>query len=389
MLGAFLCSELADGITFIVVPLAVYAVSNDLIALAGTFLGRLLLASAVAVAGGAVADRWERRRTLLVTYGVRAVLVVSLMLVPSDEVTVFALVGVLLGASGAFDNPSAEASLRAVYRHDLQSLAAARKTGKTLSSLVGPALGGLFVGIGGMNFALGVNIVMFVLAWLILVGDVRHQVHRERQTADSLVRRMDWGVLRRAPRDLKLAFFSTLVASFLVGLSTVVAVPYLDHLERAPSGSYGYAIAAYSAGALCGLWLAGITTWERVSLRVMLSIANGVYGLLVVLSVAAPSWELLAVAWFLWGLAFGPEDVVADARVAALVPDDRLGRLYAWWSIIARLGSALAFGSAMLLGSLDERAALLLTGLAYAVVVPLLVLLLGGRRKREVKAQNR
>lgn len=177
--------------------------------------------------------------------------------------------------------------------------------------------------------------------------------------------------------DARLAFCSTLTASFLVGLSVVVAIPYLDDLTQAPSGAYGYAIAIYSTGALIGLWFAGITTWNHHSLRVILVVANLVYGLLVILSVAIPAWQILALPWLLWGIAFGPEDVVADARVSAVVPDRWLGRVYAWWSIISKLGSALAFGGATLLDPVDARTVLLITGGAYAVVVLLLLGVLG------------
>lgn len=383
LLAAFLTSELGDGITFIVIPLGVYAVSNNLIALAGTFLGRLLLASTFAAFGGPVADRWDRRRTLLISYVVRALLVAALMLVPQDNATAFALLGILIGASGSFDNPSAEASLRAAYRHDLQSLAAARKTGKTLSALIGPALGGLLFGFGGIQLALGVNVAAFVIALCILYPDRQRPPSLEPDPASDSprVQRVDWRIIGRAPLNARLAFVSTLTGAFLVGLSVVVAVPYLDELDNAPSGAYGYAIAAYSAGALAGLWFAGIANWDRYNLRIILIMGNLVYGLLVILSVAVPAWEVFALAWLLWGIAFGPEDVVADTRVAAAVPDQWLGRVYASWSIVSKLGSALAFGGAMLLGSFDARSVLFVAGVAYAVVVPLLLCVLGRERR--------
>lgn len=383
LLAAFLISEFGDGITFIVIPLGVYAVSGNFIALAGTFLGRLLLASLFAALGGPAADRWDRRRILLISYVVRAVLVVVLMLIPQDNAMTFALLGILIGASGSFDNPSAEASLRAAYRHDLQSLAAARKTGKTLSALVGPAVGGLLFGLGGIQLALGVNVAAFVIALFILFPDRQRPPSPETNPASERPRmeRLDWRIVGRAPLNAQLAFVSTLTGAFLVGLSIVVAVPYLDELGNAPSGAYGYAIAAYSTGAIVGLWLAGIANWERYNLRTILVIANVAYGLLVIVSVAVPAWQVVALAWLLWGIAFGPEDVVADSRVAAAVPDQWLGRVYAWWSIISKLGSALAFGGAMLLESVDARTVLFVAGAAYALTVPSLLCVLGRQRQ--------
>lgn len=376
LLWAFLSSELGDGITAIVIPLAVFAASDSVFALAGTFLGRLLLASVFAAAGGWAADRWDRRRLILASYVVRGLLLCALIFIPSDAPAAYALLGILVGATGSFDNPAAESSLRTVYRHDLQSLAAARKTGKTVSSLVGPALGGVLFGAGGSNLALGVNAATFIVSLVILVPDRQRLSPSKAPTAKSpetVAATSRAPSLSRVPLDARLALFSTLASSFLVGISVVVAVPYLDGLSQAPAGAYGYAMAAYSGGGLIGLWLAGISDWSRVSFKLILITSGVVYGLLVAGSVAFPAWQLLAAAWFLWGIAFGPEDVVGDARVAAVIPDHLLGRLYAWWSIIGKIGSALAFGITMFLNSADAQTTLLLCGLAYAMVVPLVL----------------
>lgn len=386
LLWAFLSSELGDGLTQIVIPLGVYAASDSVFALAGTFLGRLLLASVFAAAGGAIADRWDRKRILLVSILVRAALVGVLVVVPSDAAAAFALVGILVGAAGAFDNPSAEAALRVVYRHDLQSLAVARKFGKAFSALVGPALGGLLFGLGGIHVALGVNVALFLVALFILIPDSPHPPGTEPSPKRKQGQRVDWSLLRRVPLTARLAFFSTLATSFLVSFSIVVAVPYLDDLPRAPEGAYGYSIAAYSAGALLGLWLAGLITWRRLSLRAILIAANFIYGVLVVVSVVTSAWELLPIAWLLWGVVFGPEDVVADARVSAIVPDRWLGRVYAWWSIIGKTGSALAFAAAMFLENADGRNVLIAVGVGYAVLVPVVLSLIRGEERRPPSA---
>lgn len=378
LIAAFLTSELGDGITAVVVPLGVYAVSDSVVALAATFLGRLLVGSLFAALGGHVADRVDRRRLLLASYVVRGSLVATLIPLADASPAVFATLGVLIGASGSFDNPAAEASLRVAFRHDLQALATARKSGRTVSGMVGPAMGGVLFSYGGLGLALAVNVATFIVAVVLLspqrampssylsAGPLEPELGRLDKVASTRLR-------KPVPGIALLAFVSTAGASFLVGLATVVAVPYLDGLELAPEGAYGYALSSYSCGALLGLWLAGLGDWHSLSLKALLVLSSVTYGLLNVGSVASPRWEFFALAWLLWGVCFGPEDVVGDARVAELIPDAWLARIYALWSIVGKLGAAAAYILVISLSGVSEKNILMVAGVAYAIVMPLLL----------------
>lgn len=379
LLGAFLISELGDGITAVVVPLGVYAISDSVVALASTFLGRMLVGSLFAASGGAVADFMDRRRLLLASYVIRAVLVAALIPLSETHPVVFAVVGILVGAAGSFDNPAAESALRATYRHDLQALATARKTSKTVSQMVGPAVGGLLFGLGGLTLALSINVLTFVIA-VVLLGAKRPVLSQ-----DEVVVSEEVGIeaaskiasyTGRLPPVVLMAFLSAAGASFLVGVATVLAIPYLAELPGAPDGAYGFALAAYSVGALTGLWLAGLGRWEKVRLKSILIFSAAAFGAITMLSVSIPRWEIFAAAWFIWGIAFGPEDVVSDSRVASVVTDQWLARVYAAWSILGKLGAAGAYVLVIALGDLDIQSGLLTIGLLYAVLTPILLALL-------------
>lgn len=380
LLAAFLVSELGDGISAVVVPLGVYAVSDSIVALASTFLGRMLVGSLFAAAGGAIADSMDRRLLLLGSYVVRAALVAALIPLSDWSPAAFAVIGVLVGAAGSFDNPAAESALRATYRHDLQSLAAARKSGKTVSQMIGPAVGGLLFGLGGLALALAANVLTFVIALVLLAA--RRTVTADNGnvpvTGKSGVKAASKIASYRGqlPPVVAMAFFSAASASFLVAVATVLAVPYLADLPNAPAGAYGFALAAYSIGALTGLWLAGIGSWTKVRLKSILVFSAIAFGAITVLSVSAPSWEVFAAAWFIWGIAFGPEDVVSDSRVASIVEDGWLARVYAAWSILGKLGAAGGYALVVAIADVDVQSALLAIGILYAALIPVLLLLL-------------
>ncbi|WP_026536560.1 MFS transporter [Arthrobacter sp. H14] len=389
LLAAFLVSELGDGITAVVVPLGVYAVSDSVVALASTFLGRMLVGSLFAAAGGMIADSMDRRLLLLISYVFRAALVAALIPLADWSPAAFAVIGVLVGAAGSFDNPAAESALRASYRHDLQSLAAARKSGKAVSQMIGPAVGGLLFGVGGLSLALAVNVLTFVIALLLLAAKRTMTSDGGRAPAAGKAGFKAASKIARyrgqLPPVVSMAFFSAAAASFLVAVATVLAVPYLADLPNAPAGAYGFALAAYSIGALTGLWLAGIRSWAKVRLKSILVFSAIAFGAITVLSVSAPRWEIFAAAWFIWGIAFGPEDVVSDSRVASIVADRWLARVYAAWSILGKLGAAAGYGLIVVIGDLDAQSALLTIGMLYAALVPVLLLLFPKERETPVR----
>lgn len=380
LLAAFLVSELGDGITAVVVPLGVYAFTESVIALASTFLGRMLAGSLFAAAGGAIADFADRRRLLLASYVIRAVLVAALIPLPVTSPVAFVVIGVIVGAAGSFDNPAAESALRASYRHDLQSLAAARKSGKTVSEMVGPAAGGLLFGIGGLTLALSINVATFVLALILLAArqSMPAGAGKAADTRKMKVKDVSGSPVPRArfPPVVIMSFFSAASASFLVAVATALAVPYLAGLPKAPDGAYGFALSAYSIGALVGLWAAGVASWSTTRLKSILIFSSIAFGIITVLSVSVPRWEIFAAAWFIWGIAFGPEDVVSDARVALIVPAGWLGRVYALWSIMGKFGAAGGYVLVIAISGLAAQSALLAIGLLYALIVPIVLVFL-------------
>lgn len=383
-LTAFLVSEFGDGISSTVIPLGVFSASGNTVALAATFSGRLFLGSAFSAIGGFLADRWNRKRLLVFSYLLRMLLIASLIAIPDGEIVLYGVLGALAGASGAFDNPAAESALRACYRHDLQAMAAARKTARATSTFLGPAAGGVLYGVGGDALALTANIVTFLTSLAVLLpwripqtANTDTRLPHTELNATDVKDASDHSSRQKNRSNIAIAFLSSFSSSFLVGLSIIVVIPYLDRIPHTPEGAYGYALAAYSVGSFLGLWFAGAVSWGRWNLAVLLALSNSIYALLVMLSVSLPSWQMLAIAWLLWGVAFGPESVVADARIAADTADNALGRLYAWWSIVGMAGSAIAFLASVFTPLDSPGSSLLLSAVVYLIVVPTGILFVG------------
>lgn len=367
LLASFWAAELADGIVSVLVPVAVYAITQDVSAVALVFLGRMLLGIVMSHLGGWLADKYQRKYLLLFNYLVRTLCAAAILLW-QDQVFIFAFLGIVLGSLGAFDNPAAEAGVRSVFRHDLQAVAVMRNVGRTLSQMIGPALGGLLFGMAGVAVALWTSIGLTLLAMLIIVpltplpqGSPRVKRLPGQKTSKPA-----------KPRLIGAVFMATFLSSFLVGVVVAVGVPHLEQDSSAPTGAYGYALAIYSLGAVIGSWIAGLVRWRDNQLPRVLLISAGAYGLIAAAGMLGPWWTIL-ISWFVWGICFGPEDILSDRYVVSRTADKELGSLYARWSNIGRFGAAAAYVSMLIWGTVNPTILALVLSLGAVIIAPLLI----------------
>ncbi|MFJ1758692.1 MFS transporter [Amycolatopsis sp. NPDC088138] len=381
----FAVSELGDGVTTVVVPLVIYQNSGSLGLLAGSFAGQLFLGSAFAALGGPVADRWNRLNVVTATFVLRLALVLCLAAMAGANGPLFVLVGVLAGSLGSFGNPSGEALVRERMRHNPQSIAAARRATRLLSSILGPAVGATLIGVGGVRVGLLVDAGTFVVGLILLLTARRAgpaglpvEAHPPKATPPGF---REFFALARASEVVVPRVVSDVFASVAVAVTITLAVPYLAALADAPKGAYGWALSAYSIGAMAGVTAAGLLRW-RVRTTSLLIRANVVYGLCSALGLLGGVWWMLPVGWLLWGVSYGPESVVADARITAELPPGTLGRIYGFSTVMAKIASGTGFLLAGLLGSFVSPGHLILwTALTYAVLAPSVLLLLSRIRR--------
>ena len=390
-------------------PLVVYELSGSVRLLSVAFALTLLAGSGLAILGGIVADRFDRRRVLVLTYLIRLVATIALLPAMNVGASLFVVAGIAVGALGSFDNPSAEALLRQRMRHNTQAIATARRSMRVLSSIAGPAVGAALIGAGGASLAIAANALSFAVAIVLLAFGWRARTTRTGQHSGAeAVATSSQHVAEALPQAGKqpspvqpatvlsfvrssqvacVALASSIFAGVAVATAIVVAVPYLDAAKSSPPGAYGWALTAYAAGSLAGIAIAGLVRW-RLPLGVLLIRMNVVYGACCALGIVTGNWWMIAVSWLLWGVSYGPEEVVADARVARETSPNMLGRIYASWSFVTKVAAGLGYVSAGALSTVATPASILLgTGGIYAVVAPATVWLIGrgfSRRLRDL-----
>ncbi len=139
--------------------------------LAPFYLGLVGLARAVPGLGlglfaGAVADRADRRQLLMVTQTTAGLLALLLAtLTASDTITIWVIVLISACSSAvfSFDAPTRQSMVpRLVPRQDLMSAIGLNQAGFNGPAIVGPALGGLLIGVTGVAGLFFVNAASYV-----------------------------------------------------------------------------------------------------------------------------------------------------------------------------------------------------------------------------------
>jgi MFS family permease len=165
--------------------------------------------------GGALADRLDARRTMILANLGRILVLASAAVIAGSEGVSLALllvVAVLFGASDAIYSPAAGTMPRRMVRsEDLVSLAASKQLASRLAVFVGAPLGGFLVAHGGIASVMAVDAVSFALIALALAFVVRPRVPQAPSTGTSIRAdlRDGFGYLRRdlKARTLVIAFF--------------------------------------------------------------------------------------------------------------------------------------------------------------------------------------
>ena len=263
-------SNLADGIVWLMIPvLAVQmgAGPGELALVTIADRGPMLVLGLLA---GGLADRHDRRRTMVAVQVLRIVAALGLLAVAfAGTLTIPALIlaALLFGTGEVFFDTNAQALVAVLVRPERLVRANARLDAVTTigNTFVGPPLGGVLVAIS-VVLALSITTGAFAVAAVLLLlipGAFRPEVAGPRRHL-ALEIREGLTFLERHPL---LRTLSTMTALQHAGLGAVFTVMPLYALAPGPigltPGEYGLLLAAWGAGALAGAAVQG--SWSTGS----------------------------------------------------------------------------------------------------------------------------
>jgi MFS family permease len=288
--------------------------------------------------GGVIADRFDNRRTVIVTQSAQmlcAGVLTAVTLAGTVAPWQLYAIATCIGTAMVFDVPARQSLVvQLVGRDELANAVALNSSLVNTARIAGPALAGVVIAAVGAGWCFAINTASFLAVLAGLLAMRTRDFHPvERRGRPTIWRGTREGLAYvRGSRTTRI-LLGMVVVLWSVSFNFNVLLPVLakDTLDAGPR-TFGVLSACFGAGALVGALASAAVAHARW--RVMLA-ASGIFGLAEL--AIAPLHQATAVAalLFVCGLCFTTYMSNSNATIQLGAPDHLRGRVlgiyaYAW-----------------------------------------------------------
>ena len=309
----------------------------------------------IGLIAGALVDRLNRKTTMVVSDAIRAVLVLGLVFVSSqDRLWLIYTLSFLQAAVGTFFNPARGALLgKVVPAEQMVQASSLAQTTQVIASLLGTTVAGVLIGgshsestfwivfgLDALTFAISVVLV----ALLRTSGTV--QIEGSPTNPRAVLNNILEGLrlIARTPTLLAI-MVSAMIAVFGFGAFNVLMVPFMTRDLQIPLTWFG----ALELASTVGLISAGaLSTLLASRLKFNVLIGGG----LLVLALATFPMSLVVNVWGVIAVSFAltffstPLNISIGAFIQTRVPNELLGRVGASLNVVIQSSSLLSMAFA-------------------------------------------
>ena len=291
----------------------------------------------LATVGGIVADRYPKRRVVVVTQAVQmiqAFLLAALTIAGVVQVWEIVVLSGLLGVANAFDIPARQAFfVEIVGKEDLQSAIGLNSSIFNSARIIGPTLAGILVAIVHEGWCFFINGVSF---FAVLVALLMMRVHEPEST------RHGRGAWQQALEGFRYAWDSPTISSLLllVGVVSLVGIPYTvlmpiiaDRVLHGGARDLGLLMGATGVGAVMGALTLAMRRGVRGLGRLAATAAGG-FGVSLVLFSFSRWLALSMVLLIPVGYCAMLQMAATNTLLQSMSPDHLRGRIVALYSMM-------------------------------------------------------
>jgi len=342
----------------------------------GAALGLVLIAGTaprlLGPALGALADRFDQRRIIVVCDVAQALLYVAIAALAPPLPVLLALVAAAATAATAFTPAGRSLLPRLVGKDELGAANAQLAVGVNVGFAAGPALGGLLLAGVGLTATLLVDAATFVVSAALVAG-----VRTLSVSAAAAGR--PFGVIVR--EGLATVRGNPVVRAVSTGFLVMVTFAALDNVALVPFGRDDLGASSVEIGLLGSLYGIGMVLGPMMIARARMDLvlygAFAALGAGTLLTGASPVIALALAGQALAGAGAGWHNVAADTLIQQHVPSDRLGTVFGTVYMFPYAAEVIAYAAGTsLLATAGPRGVLFLSGLGIlatlALVAPLL-----------------
>ncbi len=337
LLGGEFVSSIGDWLYLVALLVLVYQSSSDPLLLGIVGAARVLPYVLLSYVAGVVADRFDRRLVLLVTDLARGLIMLALAALQAGHGPLAAIVGLAILATcfSTFFGPTIGSYLPSLVTNETE-LGPANSAWSSLDNLafvIGPAVAGVLIAIGGLTVAFLLNAASFgviaVILWRLPDPKARPRADDPTPSAEPAASGIP-GTPAARPAGLPLRPLAGLAlvdigAGFALGGIGILTVVLATRQLGAGEEATGYLNAAIGVGGLLGAIASGLVV---VRSRLALPLVAGI----VIFSVALAGLGLsssLAVGFVMLAVASAGSllaEVVSTTLLQRIVPPDARGR---------------------------------------------------------------
>jgi MFS family permease len=338
--------------------------------LANLFAGLPMLL--LTMVGGSAADRFDKRKILLITQYIQIMLAIGMgFLVWSGRIEIWHIFvfAAILGVSNSFEMPTLSALVpELVKREEIQGAVSLDRSVFHGSRVVGPALGGQLIARLGTASAFFANAISF-LALIIAILSLPARRPGTKEEEEKRTSGIKDGFKYVAADKPSLAMVSVIAtqAFFIFPIITVMMPLYVRLVLGMGADRLGSLMGASAVGSLVGsLFLIGLPREKRISLMMTCAAAAtaAVFGLS-----RGPTFYVATALLIVNSLAMATNFGLASTIVQERAPDHLRGRVSAVFMLsFVGLMPFAGLGVTSLADAIGMRNALAIAAVAYGVI---------------------
>jgi MFS family permease len=386
-----LISAIGDWMLRIALPIYVYDQTGSALGIGTMFIVQTLPRVLFGSLAGVFVDRWNRKRTMVISDLAQTVLVLLLLIGSSPErLWVIYLVAFVQSTISQFFGPAKEAIIpHLVAEPQLVAANSLNALSQALIFLIGPSLGGVVMELLGMSSVVLLNSASFLVsgAMISLISVSSYPPEQYFKTADPgttvtatwTTMWQEWlGGLRLVKREFWLIslFIVMGVAAFAQGIINVLFVIFVREVLKAGALEFGWLVAIQGIGGLIGGFIVGQVGKSLQPSRLII-LGELMVGLIFVTIFSFPSLLLALILSALLAIPATGYQVGTQTLLQSKVADRYRGRIFGTRDTTSALLMLGGLGLASVLG--DVLGAMLILKVAgglffFAGVIALVLL---------------
>jgi MFS family permease len=299
-------SDFGDGLTLLTLMLLVNQLTGSTLALAAVAIALAIPPLTIGLVAGTYVDRWDRRRIMLVSDSLRAIVVLGFVFIDDAALMPLILVLAFVQASiGTFFTPARGALVpRVVPASGLLAANSITQATRVIAGVIGSAAAGIIVGVYGVTWpAFALDSLTFLASVAIVYGvsrELGRPSQAERVSAGGTRAAMTEGLrIVGRSRALSTTLLALAVSMLGLGAVNVLFLPLLVNVLDVSPVWLGLVEVAQSASMILA---AGLVAVLAARLRPTTIVTAGIFGVAILIGLTGAATSVWHVVLLLFGI---------------------------------------------------------------------------------------